>query len=450
MRRRCGRLNFGRLANFVILTILIGSILGNSYGQFWYTIMQIIEDEIQTRTGGRGERLRRYIEHPLGLPIALFFGLVTLSVLVVWIVLWQSSRNPTVRARENYIVILNYDEKKQIVPTDERTVGSLLKRMGIVIKPGDRVEPAENEDITGDNFLVNIYRSAPVAIIDGARQTFVSSAAATPRSVVAETKTQLYSEDLVSASLTDNFLLQKSLGYRAVIDRAVPVTMQLYGKPLMLRTRATTVEALLKEKGVKLDKEDTVRPATNTPLTDGMQVAVVRNGIQVFTVDESIPAPVQNVIDASLSFGSSAVRQEGSPGKVTNTYEVKVENGVEVSRKLLQTVRVTEPVPRIVAKGNTVNIPADKQAVMAAAGVSPSDYAYVDYIFSRESRWNAAALNAGGCGGLGQACPASKLANVCPNWQADPVCQTRWFSGYASRYGGWAGAYNAWLTKHWW
>lgn len=412
--------------------------------------MEVIQDETQSKTEIRRTRMRYWLEHPFGLPIIVFLLLVSVSLLIVGFVVWKDSRSPTVRARENYIVIINHDDKKQIVPTDEKTVGSLLKRMRIEVKPGDRVEPAVNEDITGDNFLVNIYRSAPVAIIDGAHQTMVSSAAATPRSVVAETKTELYSEDGVSAGLTDNFVLQKSLGYRAVIDRATPVAMQLYGKPITLRTHANTVAALLKEKGVKLSKEDTVRPAANTPLTDGMQVAVVRNGIQVFTLDEAIPAPVQNVIDASLSFGSSAVRQEGTPGKVTNTYQVKVENGVEVSRKLLQTVKVTEPVPRIVAKGNTVNIPADKQAVMAAAGISPSDYAYVDYIFSRESRWNAAALNAGGCGGLGQACPAGKLANVCPNWQNDPVCQTRWFSGYASRYGGWAGAYNAWLTKHWW
>lgn len=412
--------------------------------------MQGTEYGDQTSAEIRRTRLRSFFEHPFGLPVVVFLALVGLTALVVGFTLWRGSRNPTVRASENYIVIVNYDEKKQIVPTDEKTVGSLLKRLKIEIKPGDRVEPAADEPITGDNFLVNIYRSAPVAIIDGAQQTLVNSAAATPRSVVAESDTQLYSEDTVKAGLTDNFVLQKSLGYRAVIDRSTPVAMQLYGKPLSLRTHAETVQDLLEEKGIKLSKEDTVRPAANTPLAAGMEVAVVRNGVQVITLDEQIPAPVQNIIDSSLSFGSSAVRQEGSPGKVTNTYQIKVEGGFEVSRKLLQSVRVSEPVTRIVAKGNTVNIPADKQAVMAAAGISPSDYAYVDYIFSRESRWNAAALNAGGCGGLGQACPASKLANVCPNWQTDPVCQTRWFNGYASRYGGWAGAYNAWLTKHWW
>lgn len=394
-------------------------------------------------------RWRRWMEHPFGLPIALFVGLVLLSMLVAVGLVWRGAHTPTVYASENYVVIVRHDDQKQIVPTDAKTVGELLQRLHVNIESGDRVEPAADQPITGDNFLVNVYRSAPIAIVDGASYTLVTSAAATPRSVVTETHTTLYAEDTVGAGLTNNFVLQKSLGYRAVIDRATPVAMQLYGQPLSLRTHAKTVGALLKEKGIKLGKDDTLRPAATTVLTTGMDIAVVRNGIQVITLDEQIPAPVQNIIDASLSFGSSAVRQEGNPGKVTNTYQIKVENGYEVSRTLLQSVKVSEPVARIVAKGNTVNIPADKQAVMAAAGISANDYGYVDYIFSRESHWNAAAMSANGYAGLGQTRPAT-LSAACPTWQNDPVCQTRFFTGYASRYGGWAGAYNAWIAKGWW
>lgn len=411
--------------------------------------MQTTEHEIPIKQVTIRERLRGWIEHPLGLPIALFIGLVLSSALVAAWFIWRSGHSPTVHASENYVVIVRHDDQKQIVPTSAKTVGELLRRLHVSVKPGDRVEPATDQPITGDNFLVNVYRSAPIAIVDGSNHALVSSAAATPRSVATETGIMLYAEDTVSAGLTDNFVLEKSLGYRAVIDRATPVAMQLYGQPLTLRTHAKTVAALLKEKGIKLGKDDTIRPAATTTLTAGMDVAVVRNGIQVITLDEQIPAPIQNIIDASLSFGSSAVRQEGSPGKVTNTYQIKVENGFEVSRTLLQSVKVSEPVTRIIAKGNTVNIPGDKQAVMAAAGISASDYGYVDYIFSRESHWNAAAMSANGYAGLGQTRPAT-LSAACPSWQTDPVCQTRFFTGYAARYGGWAGAYNAWVSKGWW
>ena len=85
---------------------------------------------------------------------------------------------------------------------------------------------------------------------------------------------------------------------------------------------------------------------------------------------------------------------------------------------------------------------------MAQAGISPSDYGYVDYIISHESGWRPDARNSLGCLGLAQACPGQKILNVCPD--LNPVCQLRWASSYAGRYHGWAGAYQAWVSQHWW
>lgn len=396
-------------------------------------------------------RFRRFIEHPFGWPVAVFIVLVVVSSLMLWWLLARGSGDLTIPATDTYIAIVHHDGITQTVPTNEKTVGSLLKRLHITVEPTDRVEPALDADITNDNFLINVYRSAPVSIVVDGKTVLVNSAAATPRSVVAQAGVTLYSEDRVTAALTDNFLFQGSLGYRAMVDRAMPVSLELYGQPIEVRTHAKTVAQLLKEKDIKLTKDDTVRPGLDTALSAGMKLAVVRNGIQVITVDETTPFPIQTIIDMSLSFGSQAVRQEGVPGKITNTYEINVQDGIEVSRKLIQSVKVVDAVPRIIAKGNTVNIPADKQAVMAAAGISVKDYAYVDYIFSHESHWNTAAISSTGkYVGLGQTTRAN-LSGTCPNWETDAVCQARWFSNYAtSRYGSWEGAYNKWLRSHWW
>nr|WP_233613414.1 transglycosylase SLT domain-containing protein [Leucobacter edaphi] len=85
---------------------------------------------------------------------------------------------------------------------------------------------------------------------------------------------------------------------------------------------------------------------------------------------------------------------------------------------------------------------------MAAAGIAKSDWAYVDYIASKESGWNPNATNAssGACG-LIQALPCSKV----PGNGYDPVDNLRWASGYAKdRYGSWAAAYQFWTANHWW
>ena len=85
---------------------------------------------------------------------------------------------------------------------------------------------------------------------------------------------------------------------------------------------------------------------------------------------------------------------------------------------------------------------------MAAAGIAQGDWQYVDYIVSRESGWNPNATNSssGACG-LVQALPCSKV----PGNGYNPVDNLRWATGYATgRYGSWAGAYNFWVTNHWW
>ncbi|MGB4967606.1 MAG: ubiquitin-like domain-containing protein [Candidatus Saccharimonadales bacterium] len=396
-------------------------------------------------------RAHQVKHHPMGLPVVLFVILAVCAVAAVYLALRGGTPQLALRPNDSYIARLNIDGQIKTIPTRAKTVGDFIAREKIPVGPRDRVEPAATETIVGDNFRINVYRAEPVTVIDGAKRVQAVTAAGSPRNAVTQTGLVLYNEDRVSAAPTSNFVTEGSLGERLTIDRATAIQLDLYGTLHDVHTRSKTVAELLKRRGVVLGKDDTVQPAAETTLTPGVKVAVIRNGIQVITVEEDVAPPTKTVVDASLSFGTQAVRQEGSAGRASRTYEINNQNGKEVSRRLLQSVTIKEPVERIVAKGNTTYIPSDKMSVMAAAGISPDDYAYVDYVFSRESHWNAAAMNAGGCGGLGQACPAGKLAAVCPGWQSDPVCQTRFFTGYAvGRYGSWAGAYNAWLSKHWW
>lgn len=68
-------------------------------------------------------------------------------------------------------------------------------------------------------------------------------------------------------------------------------------------------------------------------------------------------------------------------------------------------------------------------------------------IYMRESGCRTWAVNPGGCRGIGQACPGSKL----PCSDDDFVCQHEWFTGYAmSRYGSWENAWAVWQRQHWW
>jgi len=233
-----------------------------------------------------------------------------------------------------------------------------------------------------------------------------------------------------------------------IISRATPIALNLYGEPLTIRTQAKTVGELLKEKHIKLGKDDSVQPVAETALSAGSQIFILRQGTKITSVTEDIAMPEEVITDPSLAMGTSAVRQQGSPGQKVITYQLNLQNGKEISRQPIQTVVTREAVKQVVVRGASLS---GIKGNMALAGIAAGDYDYVDYVITHESHWNPAALNAGGCAGLGQACPGSKLAAACPSWQTDPVCQLKFFNKYAvDRYGGWAGAYQKKVSAGWW
>lgn len=394
-------------------------------------------------------RLKHIVRKPLfTIPTATFMVLLVLGM-VAFVVI--NGGTPKLKATDSNIVILDYDKKRQTVPTRAKTVGELLTRLHITMNTGDIVEPSRETAIDSDNFRINVYRATPVTVIDSGTKTFAYSAAATPRSIVRQAGVQVYPEDRLTLLPTYNFLQDNSIGQRVVIDRATPISVNLYGAPVPIRTHAKTVGELLKEKKIVLRDGDSVQPTVSTALSANVQVFVIHKGKQVTSVEQAIDMPTETVDDDSLTFGTTAVRQQGAAGKKIVTYEIELQNGQEIGRRVIQEVVSQEPVKQIIARGTYVNIAKDRTSVMLAAGISRSDFTYVDYIVEHESHWNPSAQNArSGAYGLCQALPGTKMASAGSDWASNPVTQLKWCSSYANRYGGWAGAYNYWVQHHYW
>jgi uncharacterized protein YabE (DUF348 family) len=387
---------------------------------------------------------RHLQQRPYILPV---FGLLVGGLIVAGVVIAKGGN--THSASDAHVVFLFDRGKQTTLNTKAATVGDLVSKLPLRLISEDVIEPSRDTPIEEDNFRVNVYRARPVTVVDTASRTVTLTAQKSPRVVAQTAGLPVYAEDDVSFAPGD--IDRNILGEQVVINRATAVQLNLYGDPLTVRTRAKTVGELLKEKEVKLAEGDNLQPVVETPLTPNIQIFVSRMGVKIATVEENIPAPTQTVTDASLSFGATVVRQPGAPGKRAVTYQIETKNDQEISRKVIQQVVVQAPVPRVVARGTTVSVAGGRTEWMVAAGIAESDHGYVNYIISRESHWNPAALNGSGCAGLGQACPGSKLANACPGWQNNPVCQLKFFGGYATgRYGSWGGAYNFWLSHHYW
>jgi len=407
---------------------------------------------------------KRITRHPaFTVPLITMGSLLLLTVVII---LAFNGGSPRLASSETHIVIITHDHTEQTLPTRAATVADALKKASITLHTGDVVEPDPTTQIVTDNFRINVYRALPVTVVDGATKTFAYSAAATPRSIAEQVGIQVYPEDTVQLLPTDNFLTEGTIGERVVITRATPVNVNIYGTPVVMRTHSATVGSLLAERGLKLQSSDTLQPAATTPVAAGMQIFIIRKGTTVVTQEVPIPQTTQTVEDDSLTFGTTAIRQQGSDGKKLVTYQVQLENGKEVARKEIQEVVTVQPVTQIIARGQAVSIPADKQAVMAQAGIAPDDYKYVDYIASREGGWcptkiqgthncppymNPSDVPSYGGYGIFQATPGSKMAAAGSDWATNAVTQIRWANTYAlSRYGSWAGAYNYWYAHHNW
>src|SRR5438067_1434814 len=118
--------------------------------------MQAFSTKIQRLKKAYKQRIQRWRKHPLGLPVAVFLGLVLLIV--------SKQSVATFHPDTSYIAIISHDGVKQTVPTREPNVGALLKKLGIQVAARDRVEPSLNTAIVQDNFHINVYRATPVTI----------------------------------------------------------------------------------------------------------------------------------------------------------------------------------------------------------------------------------------------------------------------------------------------
>ena len=391
------------------------------------------------------ETIKTRGKHPYAVPVITFVGL-TLIIGLVYLVARQTNQLP--KQVDNKIVIVSYDKNQRVVPVKQSTVGDLLNKLNIKINEGDVVEPAVATKINQDQFRINVYRAVPVQIVDGENKVSTFSAATTPRAIAQQVGQNVYPEDKITAEPVQDFVKSGAIGEQIIITRSIPVNVDLYGTPVTMRTQSKTVGELVKEKNIVLTKDDKLSLPANTPITPNMQLSVLRTGVKVVTLAEEIPSPVQTINDPNLAYGTTAIRQNGSSGQQTVTYQITLNNNKEVDRKVIQKIINKQAVTTIKVIGTSISgIKGD----MALAGISPGEYAAADFIISHESGWRPYASNPSGAYGLCQALPGSKMASAGADWATNPVTQLKWCNGYAkSRYGGWQAAYNHWMaTRNW-
>ena len=390
--------------------------------------------------------------HPFALP-ALTFVALSFFAMIAYVV----SNGNTLGPSDTKLVYLKVDDTEQTVPTRASNIKELLDKLDITVSEQDVISPSLDTEIVDGQTSVQIYKARPITIIDGDTEISAVAAGPTPREAVSRAGITIYPEDkleaFVEAIETEDILRGQPVAQRFIIDRATPLTINLYGSTIPIRTHVMTVGDALKEKNIQTQADDVVTPSADTTLTPQTQIFITRVGTSIEAREEVIPMPIETIEDPTLTLGRTVVRQEGNDGRKVVTYQIDLQNGKEVARTPIQEIIAVDAVKKIVIKGTkqpTIIVAGDHAALMLQAGIPESQHASAEYIISRESGWRLNAQNSGGCLGLGQACPGSKLVKVCPDYANDAQCQLRFFTGYVNgRYGSWNGAYQFWIVNHW-
>lgn len=335
--------------------------------------------------------------------------------------------------------------------TTKETLREALADQNIAIDAKDAVEPGIDEKLVAPDYQVNIYRARPVTVIDGATRQKVVTPYQTAERIAQDAGISLHAEDTTSLERSIDFV-STGAGLQLLIDRATPITLDLYGKVTEVRTQAETVGDMLDEKKINLGDSGRASAALDAPIEAGMNIRIWREGKQTVTVDETVAFETEQIKDADRPVGYKEVQTAGKNGKRTATYEIDIQNGVEVARTEIASIVLEEPVKQVEiigAKPQTLPYTGggSKTDWLAASNIPQEMWGYADFMVQKESGWNPNAVNksSGACG-LAQALPCSKLG---PNW-SNPVVALNWMNNYVNgRYGGWEGAYSFWKTNRW-
>ena len=381
--------------------------------------------------------------------IAGFSALVFLLLLNIFAVVGKNSAKAT--GQGNKILTVFESGQKTSFKTNAKTVREALKAQKINFSKEDSVEPGLDEELTGAEYSINIYRAKPVVIEDGELKTKILTAAQTPRQIAEKAGLNVHNEDKLAFEESGNILEDGSIN-TLKITRAKEISVDLFGKTESFRTQAKTVEDFLKEKKIVLGKDDGISVDLKTQISNGLNFRIWRNGKQTLTIEESTDFQTETIQDTNKDSGYKEIKEAGEKGTKSVTYEVEMQNGKEISRKKINETEIKASKKQVVIVGTKVNLPAGSHSDwMNAAGISSSDHGAANAIISQESGWRVNATNrSSGAYGIPQALPGSKMASAGSDWQTNPITQLKWMNSYVvGRYGSWQNAYAHKKSKGW-
>ncbi len=319
-----------------------------------------------------------------------------------------------------------------------------------------------NDNLVRPEVIIRTPKRAPRIFTKSRAAVVALVAASSTLSVAAGASSYTSAHQVVNAQGT-----AFASATKAPVVQKLTLSVEVDGKKHSVDAlTGATVARVLDDAGITVGTLDEVSKALDSTVDDGDSIKIVRVTKDTISEQFTDPHSSSEQQDANLPKGERQVATQGVDGQGSRTYSITYKDGVEVKREVLAEsitqARVDEvvkvgtaekaatPVPGTAAPGAPASGPVSPgsnreiaQSMLASFGWGPEQFAYLDYLWQKESGWNQHAANrSSGAYGIPQALPGGKMASAGADWATNPATQIRWGLGYIKgRYGSPQAAY---------
>jgi uncharacterized protein YabE (DUF348 family)/3D (Asp-Asp-Asp) domain-containing protein len=255
-------------------------------------------------------------------------------------------------------VTISSQKGSRTVWTQQRSLAAFLVEAGITIQPNEQLLidqlPVAPELMTQQKVppAINIVpREIEVSIEEGDRRQGQKTTAQTVAEVLQEAGIQLEEADRVNPAPGTQLVA----GMIIQITRAIPLTIQVDGQVIQIRSLNNKPLEVLAEAGVELSKADYTLPVSGTILQSGDIVQVIRVTDEYRFEDEEIPFQTVYQPSDELDLDSKAVLSNGVPGIKRRRIRLIFEDGVQLGEELEEEWIEIEPINQVIGYGTRIN-----------------------------------------------------------------------------------------------
>jgi len=245
-----------------------------------------------------------------------------------------------------YTVALTLNGQQKVVKTHANTVKEVFTQLEIPLNSKDYLSPSGNAKVK-DNQNIVWKQAKQVQIVQDNEKKTIWTTAGTVAELLKEQQIVLNEQDEISPKPQEK--IKSKMDIR--IKLALHLTLVDGGNEQQVWSTSATVADFLTQQGIKLNEFDRVEPS----LSETLQKDGVINVIRVEKVTDVVEEPIQFAVitkkDEGLEKGKQVTVTEGKQGIVSKEYEVILENGKEVSRKIIGEQKLREKLDKVVAVG---------------------------------------------------------------------------------------------------